>query len=149
MESQTRQPTLANLGGAPVFNNDAEEDVADRQRRSAGNDQDGKADENVFNKGHSRLVKIIKIIGRLRRNFSALFEPSIKLLEHVIESGFALCFLPGFQVARQDEEFAPNLKQGNLIFLNDFAEMPRRIAGFERRAREVENVLLRLALKCV
>src|SRR6476646_5248097 len=113
MQSQTRQPTLANLGGSPVSDDDAKEEVANRKRRSAGDDQDGKADENVFNKGHSRLVKIIKIIGRLRRNFSALFEPSIKLLEHVIKSGFALGFFPGFQVARQDEKFAPNLKQGN------------------------------------
>ena len=53
MQSQTRQPPLANLGGSPVSNDDAEEEVANRKRRSAGDDQDGKADENVFNKGHS------------------------------------------------------------------------------------------------
>ena len=53
MQSQTRQPPLANLGGSPVSNDDAEEEVANSERRGARNDQDGEADENVFNKGHS------------------------------------------------------------------------------------------------
>src|SRR5215831_11033629 len=97
----------------------------------------------------SRLVLILKIIDRFNRILSAPFNPSIKLLERLLKSNFALGRFPRFEIPRQDEELPPDLEYRNAIFLNDSAEMARRVAGFECRARDVEKVSLRLALSCV
>src|SRR5437762_1476331 len=94
------------------------------------------------------LILILKVIDRFSRIFNVLFHPSIKLVDGLVESGFASSRFPGLEIACNDEVLASDLHHRNAIFLNDSAEMARRIAGLKRRARDVEKVTLRLALNC-
>ena len=92
------------------------------------------------------LIPIVEIIDRFLSGVHTLFNPSIKLLDRFFKSGFAPSRFPVFQIARNNETFAADLHDRNAIFLNDSAEMARRIAGFICRAGNVQEVSLWLSL---
>ena len=52
MPAQAQKGLPWGLRGTPVSNDDAQEEVANGERRRSGNDEHGDADENIFKKVH-------------------------------------------------------------------------------------------------
>ena len=60
------------LGGSPVFHDDPEKEMTERQGRCARNQQYNTSHEHVFNDRHLSSVLILHIIDRRYQSFSAL-----------------------------------------------------------------------------
>jgi len=71
----------------------------------------------------TKLSVVAEILYWFSRTSKVCRQPSIKLLEASLKSGFAVSRFPGLQIACSDEVFLPDLHYWNVIFLNDFAEM--------------------------
>jgi hypothetical protein len=82
-------------------------------------------------------------------NIFLVLQPSIKLFEAFLKSGFAVSRFPGLQIRHSDEIFLADPYYWNVIFLNDSAEMAWRIAGLKSGTRNIEDVPLRVALNCL
>ena len=95
------------------------------------------------------LSVVAEILYWFSRTSKVCRQPSIKLLEASLKSGFAVSRFPGFQIACSDEVFLPDLHYWNVIFLNDFAEMAWRIARLKGRTRNIDEAPARLALHCL
>ena len=91
-------------------------------------------------------VAVAEILYWFSRTSKVFRQPSIKLLEASLKSGFAVSRFPGLQIACSDEVFLPDLHYWNVIFLNDSAEMAWRKARLKGRTRNIEEALARLAL---
>jgi hypothetical protein len=76
-------------------------------------------------------------------------QPSIKLLETFLKSGFAMSRFPGLQIVCTDEVFLTDPNYWDVIFLNDSAEVAWRIARLKGRTRNIEEAPLRLGLNCL
>src|SRR5437667_2404246 len=95
------------------------------------------------------LSVVAEILYWFSRTSKVCRQPSIKLLEASLKSGFAVSRFPGLQIACSDEVFLPDLHYWNVIFLNDSAEMAWRIARLKGRTRNIDEALARLALHCL
>jgi hypothetical protein len=97
------------------------------------------------------LIVVTEILYWLRTtaNLFPVLQPSIKLFEAFLKSGFAVSRFPGFQIRHSDEIFLADQFYWNVIFLNDSAEITWRMAGLKSRTRNIEEVLLRVALNCL
>jgi len=113
------------LRGPAILNHHTQEKVAQSHGAAARYEQYAYAYQNIFDPFHSRLVLVFILCSRLRRYVGILVYPLIKLLDSLIKPGLTSRGLPRLEIARNDEEFAPDLQDRYAFLLNDSTKMPR------------------------